>query len=45
MQSPTIAESAQGRIGRSQGCFAVADEVIRDVLERLGPGRLVFAWK
>jgi hypothetical protein len=36
---------AQGRIGRSQGCFAVADEVIGEVLERLGPGRLILAWK
>lgn len=33
----------QGRIGRSQGCFAVSQSVIGDVLERLGPGRLLFA--
>lgn len=37
--------AAQGRIGRSQGCLAVADEVIAEVLERLGPGRLILAWK
>ena len=37
--------AAQGRIGRSQGCFAVADEEIKEVLERLGPGRLILAWK
>lgn len=37
--------TAHGRIGRSQGCFAVAEDVIGDVLERLGPGRLIFAWK
>lgn len=37
--------TAQGRIGRSQGCFAVADYVIGEVLERLGPGRLILAWK
>jgi hypothetical protein len=37
--------SAQGLIGRSPGCFAFADEAIDDVLERLGPGRLLFAWK
>ncbi len=37
--------TAQGRIGRSQGCFAVADQVIDEVLERLGPGRLILAWK
>ena len=35
----------QGLIGRSQGCFAVADQVIGEVLERLGPGRLILAWK
>jgi len=37
--------SSQGRIGRSQGCFAVCESVISEVLERLGPGRLIFAWK
>jgi hypothetical protein len=37
--------SAQGLIGRSQGCFAFANEAIDDVLERLGSGRLLFAWK
>ena len=37
--------AVQGRIGRSQGCFAVAEEVIGEVLERLGPGRLLLAWK
>lgn len=37
--------AAQGRIGRSQGCFAVADDVIGEVLERLGSGRLLLAWK
>jgi hypothetical protein len=37
--------SEQGRIGRSQGCFAVADGVIGEVLDRLGPGRLILAWK
>lgn len=33
----------QGRIGRSQGCFAVSPSEIAGVLERLGPGRLLFA--
>jgi len=33
----------QGRIGRSQGCFAVSPRVIAEVLEALGPGRLLFA--
>ena len=37
--------AAQGRIGRSQGCFAVAEGVIGEVLERLGSGRLLLAWK
>jgi hypothetical protein len=37
--------AAQGLIGRSQGCFAFADDAIGEVLERLGPGRLLFAWK
>jgi hypothetical protein len=35
--------AVQGRIGRSQGCFAVNPRVIADVLEQLGPGRLLFA--
>jgi hypothetical protein len=38
----SLAET-QGRIGRSQGCFAVSLGSIADVLERLGPGRLLFA--
>ena len=38
----SLAET-QGRIGRSQGCFAVSPGSIADVLERLGPGRLLFA--
>lgn len=33
----------QGRIGRSQGCFAVSQGEIAEVLDRLGPGRLLFA--
>ncbi len=37
--------AAQGLIGRSQGCFAFADDAIDTVLEKLGPGRLLFAWK
>jgi hypothetical protein len=34
-----------GRIGRSQGCFAVSNSDIEEVLDRLGSGRLLFAWK
>lgn len=33
----------QGHIGRSQGCFAVAESCIGEVLDRLRPGRLLFA--
>ena len=36
---------SQGRIGRSQGCFAVATDEITEVLTRLGTGRLLFAAK
>lgn len=36
---------AQGRIGRSQGCFTVSNRKIADVLARLGPGHLLFASK
>ncbi len=35
----------QGRIGRSQGCFAVSRLDISDVLNRLAPGTLLFASK
>ena len=42
--SEAMAE-AQGLVGRSQGCFAFAETAIGEVLERLGPGRLLFAWK
>jgi hypothetical protein len=34
-----------GRVGRSQGCFAVSSRDIDEVLARLGPGRLLFAAK
>lgn len=36
---------SQGRIGRSQGCFAVSRSEIAGLLEALGPGRLLYAWK
>lgn len=39
---PSIA-SMQGRVGRSQGCFAVSGNDIDHVLGLLGPGRLLFA--
>ncbi len=33
------------KIGRSQGCFAVSERNIAQVLDQLGPGRLLFADK
>jgi hypothetical protein len=35
----------QGKIGRSQGCFAFAGEDIGQVLARLAPGSLLYAGK
>ncbi|MBO9518564.1 MAG: murein L,D-transpeptidase catalytic domain family protein [Porphyrobacter sp.] len=35
--------SARGRIGRSQGCFAVEQREIATVMEQLGAGRLLYA--
>lgn len=35
----------QGRVGRSLGCFAFERSVIGEVLEKLGPGRLLFSTK
>ena len=32
-----------GRIGRSEGCFAVSHQEISGLLAQLGPGRLLFA--
>lgn len=34
-----------GRIGRSQGCFAVSQGAVGEVLAHLGQGRLLLAWK
>jgi hypothetical protein len=30
-------------LGRSQGCFAVADSSLPEITARLGPGRLIYA--
>lgn len=35
----------QGRIGRSQGCFAVSEDDLAQVMARLGPSRLLYADK
>ncbi|MGY6551543.1 MAG: murein L,D-transpeptidase catalytic domain-containing protein [Erythrobacter sp.] len=40
--SPHMAE-ASGRVGRSLGCFTVANSDISEVLGLLGPGSLLFA--
>ncbi|MBK5265279.1 MAG: murein L,D-transpeptidase catalytic domain family protein [Alphaproteobacteria bacterium] len=34
-----------GKLGRSEGCFAVAENELETVLDRLGPGRLLMARK
>jgi hypothetical protein len=37
--------SAHGKLGRSQGCFAVGDSQIGNVFGQLGAGRLIYAAK
>ena len=32
-----------GMLGRSQGCFAVADSSLGEIMSTLGPGRLIYA--
>ena len=34
-----------GMLGRSQGCFAVADSSLPEIMARLRPGRLIYAGK
>ena len=34
-----------GKLGRSEGCFAFAEAQLSEVVELLGPGRLLFADK
>jgi hypothetical protein len=34
-----------GMLGRSQGCFAVAESSLPEIMARLGPGRLIYAGK
>ena len=41
----SAARAASGPIGRSFGCFAFAQADIAQVLQRLGPGRLLLAYK
>lgn len=42
--SPDIV-AEHGMLGRSQGCFAVADHDLEDVFRHLGPGRMIYAAK
>jgi hypothetical protein len=42
--SPTLIAS-QGRIGRSQGCFAVAPHEVGALMDALGRGRMLYAGK
>ncbi|WP_417615210.1 murein L,D-transpeptidase catalytic domain family protein [Parasphingorhabdus sp.] len=41
---PEMIES-HGKLGRSQGCFAFSESDLAIILERLGPGRLLYADK
>jgi L,D-transpeptidase catalytic domain len=34
-----------GMLGRSEGCFAVADSSLDEIMATLGPGRLIYAGK
>jgi hypothetical protein len=36
---------SRGALGRSQGCFAVSASSLQEIMERLGPGRLIYADK
>lgn len=42
--TPEVA-ARTGMLGRSQGCFAVSEASLGQVIDRLGPGRLLFAAK
>jgi len=35
--------SHSGMLGRSQGCFAVAESSLPEIMTQLGPGRLLYA--
>ncbi|MFP5455538.1 MAG: murein L,D-transpeptidase catalytic domain-containing protein, partial [Alphaproteobacteria bacterium] len=37
--------SQHGKLGRSEGCFAFGESDLALVMERLGPGRLIYADK
>jgi hypothetical protein len=42
--SPQVAANT-GKIGRSEGCFAVSEQDLDQVMARLGSGRMIFADK
>jgi hypothetical protein len=42
--APQVVQST-GKLGRSEGCFAVSSEDLNAVLTQLGPGRLLYADK
>jgi len=42
--SPDMVQQ-HGKLGRSEGCFAFSDGDLNAVLDRLGPGRLIYADK
>jgi hypothetical protein len=42
--SPDMARNT-GKLGRSEGCFAVSSESLETVLGQLGSGRLLYADK
>jgi hypothetical protein len=33
----------QGRLGRSEGCFALSYQSLQETLARLGPGHFIYA--
>ena len=37
--------ATQGKLGRSEGCFVFGEDLLPEVLYKLGPGRLLFADK
>ncbi|MGB3846827.1 twin-arginine translocation pathway signal [Sphingopyxis sp. YF1] len=37
--------ATQGKLGRSEGCFVFGEELLPQILYKLGPGRLLFADK
>lgn len=40
---PNVLTTNDGRLGRSEGCFALSQSSLQEVLARLGPGRFLYA--